>query len=55
MRRVITILAAALILAGCTMTEVETDQEQMKTEKPGSGKQTGPVKGIHIVIPITNS
>lgn len=47
MTRAITILFLLMILGGCTMTEVSTDQEEMTEE---SVNQNSPAKGI-VIIP----
>lgn len=48
MKRAITILTVVMLLGSCTMTEVNTDQEEMQVSD--SGPQTGPAKGI-VIIP----
>lgn len=55
MRKAIIAASALLLLAGCSLTDVSTDQEQMTEEKAEAGKKNGPAKGIHIIPQPTNS
>lgn len=56
MKAIITILAALLLIGGCSMTEVNLDNEESVVEKTDTTafKKHKPIKGI-VIIPTTTT
>lgn len=54
MRTLTTILAALLLLGGCSMTEVNTDLEEMENSSESWTWKNKPSKGI-VIIPTTTT
>lgn len=54
MKTLITTLLALLLLGGCSMTEVNTDNEEMETPSESWTWKNKPSKGI-VIIPTTTT
>lgn len=54
MKSILAIISALLLIGGCTMTEINTDNEEMETSSEAWTWKNKPSKGI-VIIPTTTT